>query len=53
MLVLGVVTIFEPANGYQIRRKLLSWRVEDWADLKPGSVYSMLTALVKHERLVC
>jgi DNA-binding PadR family transcriptional regulator len=49
MLVLGVVTIFEPANGYQIRRELLSWGVEHWADLKPGSVYSMLTTLTKQD----
>ena len=25
MLVLGVVALLEPANGYQIRRELLSW----------------------------
>jgi DNA-binding PadR family transcriptional regulator len=52
MLVLGVVSIFQPANGYQIRRELLSWDVEQWADLKPGSVYSMLTTLTKQELLV-
>jgi DNA-binding PadR family transcriptional regulator len=52
MLVLGVVGIFEPANGYQIRRELLSWEVEQWADLKPGSVYSMLTTLTKQELLI-
>jgi DNA-binding PadR family transcriptional regulator len=47
MLVLGVVSIFQPANGYQIRRELLSWGVEQWADLKPGSVYSMLGTLTR------
>lgn len=52
MLVLGVVSIFQPANGYQIRRELLSWDVEQWADLKPGSVYSMLTTLTKQRLLV-
>jgi len=52
MLVLGVVSIFEPANGYQIRRELLSWGVEQWADLKPGSVYSMLTTLTKQQLVV-
>jgi len=52
MLVLGVVSIFEPANGYQIRRELLSWGVEQWADLKPGSVYSMLSTLTKQHLLI-
>lgn len=45
MLVLGVVRIFGPANGYQLRRELLSWDVENWAHLNPGSIYSMLGTL--------
>jgi DNA-binding PadR family transcriptional regulator len=47
MLVLGVVRIFGPANGYQLRRELLSWEVERWAHLNPGSIYSMLSTLEK------
>jgi DNA-binding PadR family transcriptional regulator len=47
MLVLGAVTIFGPANGYQLRRELLSWEVERWAHVNPGSIYSMLTTLEK------
>ena len=47
MLVLGVVSIFGPANGYQLRRELLSWEVERWAHLNPGSIYSMLSTLEK------
>jgi DNA-binding PadR family transcriptional regulator len=47
MLVLGAVQIFGPANGYQLRRELLSWEVERWAYLNPGSIYSMLTTLEK------
>ena len=46
-LLLGVVSLFEPANGYQLRRELLSWGVEDWAHIKPGSIYSMLTTFAK------
>ncbi len=42
---MGVVTLFEPANGYQLRRELLSWSVDDWANIKPGSIYSMLKNL--------
>jgi DNA-binding PadR family transcriptional regulator len=47
MLVLGAVQIFGPANGYQLRRELLSWEVERWAYLNPGSIYSMLATLEK------
>ncbi len=42
---MGVVSLFEPANGYQLRRELLSWSVDDWANIKPGSIYSMLKNL--------
>jgi DNA-binding PadR family transcriptional regulator len=45
ILVLGVVKVGGPANGYQLRRELLSWDVERWAQLNPGSVYSMLNTL--------
>ena len=47
ILVLGAVDIFGPANGYQLRRELVSWDVERWAHLRPGSIYSMLTTLEK------
>ena len=47
MLVLGVTQLFEPANGYQLRRELLSWNVQDWANINPGSIYSMLATLAK------
>jgi DNA-binding PadR family transcriptional regulator len=51
LLVLGVAQIFEPANGYQLRRELLSWSVEDWAHINPGSIYSMLSTLAKQGML--
>ena len=47
LLVLGVTQIFGPANGYQLRRELLSWNVQDWAHVNPGSIYSMLATLTK------
>ena len=47
MLVLGVAQIFGPANGYQLRRELLSWNVQHWANINPGSIYSMLSTLTK------
>ena len=45
--MLGATRIFEPANGYQLRRELLSWEVDAWANVQPGSIYSMLTTLTK------
>lgn len=47
MLLLGAVAMFEPVNGYQIRRELVSWRIEDWANIKPGSIYNGLATLTK------
>jgi DNA-binding PadR family transcriptional regulator len=47
LLVLGAVSLFEPVNGYQIRRELMSWEVDRWAHINPGSIYSMLTTLSK------
>lgn len=51
MLLLGAVAMFEPVNGYQIRRELSSWRVDEWANLKPGSIYHGLTKLAEQEFL--
>jgi DNA-binding PadR family transcriptional regulator len=52
MLLLGAVAIFEPVNGYQIRRELMTWGVEDWANIKPGSIYNGLTTLAQRGELV-
>jgi DNA-binding PadR family transcriptional regulator len=52
MLLLGAVAIFEPVNGYQIRRELISWGVEDWANIKPGSIYNGLATLAQRGELV-
>jgi DNA-binding PadR family transcriptional regulator len=48
LLLLGAVRIFQPVHGYLLRRELLSWHVEDWAHVKPGSVYSGLRTLAAH-----
>ncbi len=52
MLLLGAVALFEPVNGYQIRRELLSWQVEDWANVNPGSIYNGLATLTRQGHLV-
>jgi DNA-binding PadR family transcriptional regulator len=36
-----------PVNGYQVRRELVSWRLEDTANVKPGSIYSAIRTLAK------
>ncbi|MGL5816077.1 MAG: PadR family transcriptional regulator [Phycicoccus sp.] len=51
LLLLGAVLLFEPVNGYQVRRELLSWRVDDWAHVNPGSIYSGLSTLTRQGNL--
>jgi DNA-binding PadR family transcriptional regulator len=48
LLLLGAVRLFQPVHGYLLRRELLSWQVEDWAHVKPGSIYSGLRTLAAH-----
>jgi DNA-binding PadR family transcriptional regulator len=45
--VLGAVRIMQPVHGYDVRRELLTWRLEAWTNVKPGSVYSALKTLEK------
>lgn len=47
LLVLGVVRIFQPVHGYDVRRELASWRAEEWASVAPGSIYNALKSLTK------
>lgn len=47
LLVLGAVRIFQPAHGYFLRRELLSWDVEKWANVNPGSIYNALRTLTR------
>jgi DNA-binding PadR family transcriptional regulator len=47
LLVLGIVKIFQPVHGYDVRRELISWHAEEWANVAPGSIYSALKTLVK------
>jgi DNA-binding PadR family transcriptional regulator len=47
LLLLGAVHIFGPVNGYQIRQELMSWRVDEWGHINPGSIYSVLNTLAR------
>src|SRR5580704_1439925 len=49
MLVLGVVRIFQPVHGYDVRRELVQWHAAEWGNVAPGSIYSALKTLVKEE----
>jgi DNA-binding PadR family transcriptional regulator len=47
LLVLGAVRILQPAHGYLVMRELATWKVDEWAKLKPGSIYNALRSLTK------
>jgi DNA-binding PadR family transcriptional regulator len=51
LLVLGVVKLFQPVHGYEVRRELLSWRAQEWASVQPGSIYNALKTLTRDGRL--
>jgi DNA-binding PadR family transcriptional regulator len=42
LLVLGVVRMYGTAHGYQVRRDLLTWSADKWANVAPGSIYHAL-----------
>lgn len=43
--LLGVLAATGPRHGHDIRRIIAAWRLDWWADLQPGSVYSGLARL--------
>ena len=45
LLVLGVVRMYGQAHGYQVRRELLTWSADKWANVAPGSIYHALKKL--------
>ena len=47
LLVLGCVRIFQPVHGYFLRRELVSWEVDRWAHVHPGSIYNALKSLTR------
>lgn len=51
LLVLGVVRMYGRAHGYQVRRELLSWSADKWANVAPGSIYHALKKMTA-ERLL-
>lgn len=46
-MILGLVRWLQPVHGYDVRRELLSWNVESWANIQPGSIYHALRKLTE------
>ena len=47
LLVLGAIRIMQPVHGYEVRRELVSWRLEEITNVKPGSIYGAIRTLEK------
>jgi DNA-binding PadR family transcriptional regulator len=47
LLVLGAIRFMQPVHGYDVRRELISWRLEELANVKPGSIYGAIRTLHK------
>jgi len=45
LLILGLVRWLQPVHGYDVLKELTSWNSEEWARIKPGSVYHGLKKL--------
>jgi DNA-binding PadR family transcriptional regulator len=44
-MILGLVQWMQPVHGYDVRRELLSWSADKWANIQPGSIYHALRKL--------
>jgi DNA-binding PadR family transcriptional regulator len=51
LLVLGVVRMYGKAHGYQVRRELLTWSADRWANVQPGSIYHALKKMTSQRLL--
>jgi DNA-binding PadR family transcriptional regulator len=47
MMILGLVQWLQPVHGYDVRRELLSWNADRWANVQPGSIYHALRKLAE------
>jgi DNA-binding PadR family transcriptional regulator len=50
-MILGLVSRMQPVHGYDVRRELLSWSADDWANVAPGSIYHALKKLAVEDML--
>ena len=47
LLVLGAIRTMQPVHGYVVRRELVTWRLEETTNVKPGSIYGAIRTLEK------
>ncbi|MFI5906620.1 PadR family transcriptional regulator [Dactylosporangium sp. NPDC051541] len=47
LLILGLVSYLQPVHGYDIRKELMSWQVDRWANVQPGSIYHALRKMTE------
>src|SRR5687768_14979613 len=47
MMILGLVGWMQPVHGYDVRRELLSWSADKWANVHPGSIYHALRKMTE------
>jgi len=50
-MILGLVHWMQPVHGYDVRRELLSWSADKWANVQPGSIYHALRKLAEEDLL--
>src|SRR6476620_790425 len=43
--------MFGKAHGYQVRRELLTWSADKWANVQPGSIYHALKKMAAENLL--
>jgi DNA-binding PadR family transcriptional regulator len=46
-MILGLVRWLQPVHGYDVRRELVSWNADRWANVQPGSIYHALRKLTE------
>jgi DNA-binding PadR family transcriptional regulator len=46
-MILGLVKWLQPVHGYDVRRELMSWQVDRWANIQPGSIYHALRRMTE------
>jgi DNA-binding PadR family transcriptional regulator len=46
-MILGLVKWLQPVHGYDVRRELLSWSVDEWTSIQPGSIYHALRKMTE------
>lgn len=49
--MLGVIRAHGQTHGYEVRRELLSWGADRWANIKTGSIYHALRQMAKEQLL--